>query len=106
MKKIEETKKWETIVECKAGFMKDQIPCGCKYRITEKDLMVKTVNVMGECDLETIVFRCPECGSYTELRFDEVPEVVKNRVLGKFYAKKKAAEQGGGFKSWLNRAFG
>lgn len=39
MEKIEETKNWETIVECKAGFMKDQIPCGCKYRITEKDLM-------------------------------------------------------------------
>lgn len=106
MKRIDETKKWETIIQCKAGFLKDQISCGCKYKITERDLMVKTVSVMDECEMEAIVFKCPECGSYTELEVDEMPEVVRNRVLDKYYAKKKTAEHGGGFKNWLKRVFG
>lgn len=64
--------------------------------------MVENVLVNNDCKMEVIGFKCPECGSYTELKFDCIPKVIRNRVLAKYYGKKPLR----GFKAWLNRIFG
>lgn len=104
MKKVEGAKKvWKMTVECKAGLFQDEIPCGEMYEIGEEDLVVETVLVNNDCEMEVIGFKCPECGSYTELDFNTVPEVIRNRVLAKYYRKKNPVR---GFKAWMSRVFG
>lgn len=104
MKKVEGANEtWRMMAECKAGLWQDEIPCGEMNEIGEKDLVVETINVMGECEMEVIGFKCPECGSYTELKFDCIPDVIRNRVLAKYYRKKKPLR---GLKFWMSRVFG
>lgn len=104
MKKVESEKEtWRMIAECKAGLWQDEIPCGEEFEIGEEDLVVETVLVNMDCRMEVIGFKCPECGSYTELKSDCIPEVIRNRVLAKYYRKKKPLR---GFKAWLSRVFG
>ena len=104
MKKVEDAKKtWNMTAVCKAGLWKDEIPCGETFEIGEEDLAVETVLVNMDCRMEVIGFKCPECGSYTELKSDCIPEVIRDRVLAKYYRKKKPLR---GFKAWLSRVFG
>ena len=111
MEKIENGKgrSWSFQVVCKAGFWQDEIPCGESYEISEKDLVVNTICVMGECDMEVIGFKCPECGSFTEISGEVIPEFIRNRLLAKYYQAKNQEQQKKPrrtFWQWLADIFG
>lgn len=88
MEKIEE-KNWTLDVQCIGGFHRSEVPCGGSFQITEDDLEVRTSIVMMEAHVNVIGFVCKDCGTYTEIRMDEIPVVIKNRVLAKHHNEKK-----------------
>ena len=111
MKKVEGANEaWKVTAQCKAGLFRDEIPCGEKYEIGEDDLVVQTVVVNCDLEMEIIGFKCPKCGSYTELNFNVVPEVIRKSVLAKYYREKKpvgGVKAGGrGLMDKVKRVFG
>ena len=83
MKKLEDYMPWHSEKICKAGYFKNEIPCGVKYEVAEEDLVYKPGWEYE--DLGDIGFVCPGCGCFTQICNTQLPEVVINRVKAKHY---------------------
>lgn len=105
---MEESRKenWKMKALCEGGLIKGENPCGNIWEISGKDLKVTTINVMGECELECIGVRCPKCGTFTELSYEDVPDDIKERALNHYYRFVKKTKRRKTFKEWLISIFG
>lgn len=104
MEKVRGMSGWMLEAQCTGGFWRDEIPCGDTFQVTEEDLKVQRVLVNFDLPFEVIGFVCPACGTFTEIHMDKIPVVIKNRVLAKYRAEKRAKRRKG-FKDLMARFF-
>ena len=72
---------WKIKATCSGrGWAQTNKPCGALLEVSELDILKrKHTDISGSTDIY-YGFRCPICGCFTEIPFNQVPDRVQNQA--------------------------